>query len=54
MRNYIRFVAYLLRACGQFVDVMKKKRAIHEDVINLVHKKRSSDHVEKVIFLYAK
>ncbi|XWS23637.1 hypothetical protein CRYUN_Cryun28dG0032000 [Craigia yunnanensis] len=33
----------------QWVDVMKKKRAIHEEIINLVHKQRSSNHVEKEV-----
>ncbi|XP_039071409.1 putative DEAD-box ATP-dependent RNA helicase 29 isoform X2 [Hibiscus syriacus] len=33
----------------QWVDVMKKKRDIHEKIINLVHKQRSSKHVEKEI-----
>ncbi|KAF8411708.1 hypothetical protein HHK36_004266 [Tetracentron sinense] len=32
---------------GQWVDVMKKKRAVHEEIINLVHQQRSSDHVAK-------
>ncbi|EOY16527.1 Hydrolases, acting on acid anhydrides, in phosphorus-containing anhydrides,ATP-dependent helicases,nucleic acid binding,ATP binding,RNA binding,helicases isoform 7 [Theobroma cacao] len=32
---------------SQWVDVMKKKRAIHEEIINLVHKQRSSNHVDK-------
>ncbi|GMP79638.1 hypothetical protein CsSME_00035106 [Camellia sinensis var. sinensis] len=32
---------------GQWVDVMKKKRAIHEEVINMVHQKRSNDHLTK-------
>ncbi|GMI78353.1 DEAD-box RNA helicase 29 [Hibiscus trionum] len=33
----------------QWVDVMKKKRDIHEKIINLVHKQRSSKHVEEEI-----
>ncbi|XP_058089942.1 putative DEAD-box ATP-dependent RNA helicase 29 isoform X2 [Magnolia sinica] len=33
---------------SQWVDVMKKKRAIHEEVINLVHQQRSSDQVAKM------
>ncbi|KAK6277226.1 PREDICTED: putative DEAD-box ATP-dependent RNA helicase 29 isoform X1 [Theobroma cacao] len=33
---------------SQWVDVMKKKRAIHEKIINLVHKQRSSNHVDKL------
>lgn len=33
---------------SQWVDVMKKKRAIHEEIINLVHRQRSNNHVEKV------
>ncbi|XP_021902445.1 putative DEAD-box ATP-dependent RNA helicase 29 [Carica papaya] len=32
---------------SQWVDVMKKKRAIHEEIINLVHRQRSNNHVEK-------
>ncbi|KAK9993793.1 hypothetical protein SO802_023496 [Lithocarpus litseifolius] len=31
----------------QWVDVMKKKRAIHEEIINLVHQKHSTNHVEE-------
>lgn len=31
----------------QWVDVMKRKRAVHEEVINLVHKQRSAKHVEE-------
>ncbi|KAG8499402.1 hypothetical protein CXB51_005920 [Gossypium anomalum] len=34
---------------SQWVDVMKKKRDIHEKIINLVHKQRFSNHVEKEI-----
>ncbi|PSS31748.1 DEAD-box ATP-dependent RNA helicase [Actinidia chinensis var. chinensis] len=34
---------------GQWVDVMKKKRAIHEEIINLVHQRRSNDHVAKEV-----
>ncbi|KAL5714611.1 RNA helicase [Ranunculus cassubicifolius] len=34
---------------SQWVDVMKKKRAVHEHVINLVQQKRSSDQVAKKI-----
>ncbi|KAB2040485.1 hypothetical protein ES319_D02G086400v1 [Gossypium barbadense] len=32
---------------SQWVDVMKKKRDMHEKIINLVHKQRFSNHVEK-------
>ncbi|KAK9110378.1 hypothetical protein Sjap_018438 [Stephania japonica] len=32
---------------SQWVDVMKMKRAIHEEVINLVHQKRTSDQTLK-------
>ncbi|KAE8076573.1 hypothetical protein FH972_015213 [Carpinus fangiana] len=32
---------------SQWVDVMKKKRAIHEEIINLVHQQRSNNHVER-------
>ncbi|KAL2467860.1 putative DEAD-box ATP-dependent RNA helicase 29 [Forsythia ovata] len=34
---------------SQWVDVMKKKRAIHEDVINKVHQQRSTDHATKEV-----
>ncbi|GLU16619.1 hypothetical protein SLE2022_330440 [Rubroshorea leprosula] len=34
---------------SQWVDVMKKKRAIHEEIINLVHQQRSSKLVEKEV-----
>ncbi|GFS31023.1 putative DEAD-box ATP-dependent RNA helicase 29 [Actinidia rufa] len=37
-----------LQGPGQWVDVMKKKIAIHEEIINLVHQQRSKDHVTKV------
>eukprot|EP00262_Sarcandra_glabra_P006307 TRINITY_DN1846_c0_g2_i2.p1 TRINITY_DN1846_c0_g2~~TRINITY_DN1846_c0_g2_i2.p1 ORF type:complete len:209 (-),score=49.79 TRINITY_DN1846_c0_g2_i2:380-961(-) len=32
---------------SQWVDVMKKKRAVHEEVINLVHQQRSYDQTAK-------
>ncbi|KAL6962297.1 putative DEAD-box ATP-dependent RNA helicase 29 [Sarracenia purpurea var. burkii] len=32
---------------SQWVDVMKKKRVIHENIINLVHQQRSNDHALK-------
>ncbi|XLU36006.1 hypothetical protein S245_072072 [Arachis hypogaea] len=32
---------------GQWVDVMKRKRAIHENIINLVHEQQSKSTVEK-------
>ena len=38
---------------SQWVDVMKRKRAIHEGIINLVHQKnqeRCNNHVEEVNF----
>ncbi|XP_008232484.1 PREDICTED: putative DEAD-box ATP-dependent RNA helicase 29 isoform X1 [Prunus mume] len=31
----------------QWVDVMREKRAIHEEVINLFHQQRSDNHAEK-------
>ncbi|KAF3964576.1 hypothetical protein ACB098_12G112100 [Castanea mollissima] len=31
----------------QWVDVMKKKRAIHEEIINLVHQKHSTNRVDE-------
>lgn len=34
---------------SQWVDVMKKKRAIHEEVINKVHQQRSNNHLTKEI-----
>lgn len=37
----IRFKVHL-QGPSQWVDVMKKKRAIHEQIINLVHQKRST------------
>ncbi|XVE60211.1 hypothetical protein DITRI_Ditri05aG0109700 [Diplodiscus trichospermus] len=38
---------HLWCSSSQWVDVMKRKRAIHEDIINLVHKQRSRNHVGK-------
>ncbi|KAF2300349.1 hypothetical protein GH714_012274 [Hevea brasiliensis] len=32
---------------SQWVDVMKRKRAIHEDIINIVHQQRSSKQMER-------
>lgn len=32
---------------SQWVDVMKKKRVVHEGIINLVHQKRSNDQMAK-------
>ncbi|XP_025624802.1 putative DEAD-box ATP-dependent RNA helicase 29 isoform X1 [Arachis hypogaea] len=32
---------------GQWVDVMKRKRAIHENIINLVHEQQSKSTIEK-------
>ncbi|KAG9440335.1 hypothetical protein H6P81_020500 [Aristolochia fimbriata] len=32
---------------SQWVDVMKKKRAVHENVINMVHQQKSKDQGEK-------
>ncbi|KAL3528070.1 hypothetical protein ACH5RR_012726 [Cinchona calisaya] len=34
---------------SQWVDVMRKKRAIHEEVINKVHQQRSGNHVTKEV-----
>ncbi|XP_024032720.1 putative DEAD-box ATP-dependent RNA helicase 29 isoform X1 [Morus notabilis] len=34
---------------GDWVDVMKKKRAVHEQIINLVHQQRSNNNVEKEV-----
>ncbi|KAH6785812.1 hypothetical protein C2S51_038267 [Perilla frutescens var. frutescens] len=34
---------------SQWGDVMKMKRAVHEEVINKVHRQRSRDHVKKEI-----
>ena len=43
------FLNILLQGpAGQWVDVMKKKRAIHEEVINSVHQKRSINPVNEV------
>ena len=40
----------LLQGPNQWVDVMKRKRAIHEEVINLVHQQQFAKHVEEVGF----
>ncbi|KAF9624371.1 hypothetical protein IFM89_010538 [Coptis chinensis] len=32
---------------SQWVDVMKRKRAVHEEIMNLVHQKRSSEQADK-------
>jgi hypothetical protein len=42
-----------LQGPGQWVDVMKRKRAIHEEVINLVQKQRSNKLADKVNMLHA-
>ncbi|KAL5571703.1 hypothetical protein UlMin_021498 [Ulmus minor] len=34
---------------SKWVDVMKKKRAVHEKIINLVHQQRSKNDVEKEV-----
>jgi hypothetical protein len=48
-KKYIYFLNILLQGpAGQWVDVMKKKRAIHEEVINSVHQKRSINPVNEV------
>lgn len=44
-------MTWLQGPSSQWVDVMKKKRAIHEEIINLVHQQRSNNHVEKVNLL---
>ena len=44
----ISSIMALLQGPRQWVDVMKRKRAVHEEVINLVHKQRSAKHVEEV------
>lgn len=45
------FLLILLQgSASQWVDVMKKKRAVHEEIINLVHQQRSTKNVEKVNF----
>ncbi|XP_031259135.1 putative DEAD-box ATP-dependent RNA helicase 29 [Pistacia vera] len=36
-------------SASQWVDVMKKKRAVHEEIINLVHQQRSTKNVEKEV-----
>ncbi|OWM85148.1 hypothetical protein CDL15_Pgr027935 [Punica granatum] len=36
-----------VQGLGQWVDVMKKKRAVHEEIINLVHQKRSTKPLEE-------
>lgn len=46
------FSIYFLQGpVSQWVDVMKKKRAIHENIINQVHQNCSSDNAAKVILL---
>lgn len=42
-----------LQGPGQWVDVMKRKRAIHEEVINLVQQQRSNKLADKVNMLRA-
>ncbi|KAL2892263.1 putative DEAD-box ATP-dependent RNA helicase 29 [Bienertia sinuspersici] len=39
-------------SASQWVDVMKKKRAIHEQIINQVHQTNSGDQAAKEIFIY--
>ncbi|KAK6939968.1 DEAD/DEAH box helicase domain [Dillenia turbinata] len=34
---------------GQWVDVMKKKRAVHEEIINKFHQQRSKEHVTEEV-----
>lgn len=46
----ISSIMALLQGSSQWVDVMKRKRAIHEEVINMVHQQRSAKHVEEVDF----
>ena len=41
-------MAFLQGPSSKWVDVMKKKRAVHEKIINLVHQQRSKNDVEKV------
>lgn len=46
---FIKYVAYLQGSSRHWVDVMKEKRAIHEEIINLFHQQRSNNnHAEKV------
>lgn len=44
-------MAYVQGSSRQWVDVMREKRAIHEEVINLFHQQRSDNHAEKVNIL---
>ncbi|KAJ6850356.1 DEAD-box ATP-dependent RNA helicase 29-like [Iris pallida] len=37
------------QGANMWLDVMRKKRAVHEEVINLVHQKRSTDHTPKEV-----
>lgn len=46
----ISSIMALLQGSRQWVDVMKSKRAVHEEVINLVLQQRSAKHVEEVYF----
>lgn len=39
---------FLQGPSSQWVDVMKKKREVHEKIIHLVHQQRSNNNVEKV------
>lgn len=44
-------MAYVQGSSRQWVDVMREKRAIHEEVINLFHQQHSDNHAEKVNIL---
>lgn len=37
---------------NQWLEVMRKKRAVHEAVINLVHEKQSSNQVAQVLYSF--
>lgn len=49
-RHYlcIMHAQWLQGPSGKWVDVMKRKRAIHENIINLVHEQHSKSNTEKV------
>lgn len=49
---YIEFMAQL-QGPGLWADVMKRKRAIHEKVINLVQQQRTNKLADEVNMLHA-
>lgn len=49
--HHVEIMDQLQGPSSQWVDVMKKKRAIHEEVINLVRQRASSKLADKVNML---